>query len=204
MLLDIVEGLGLGFMVAAVPGAILVETVRRTIFDKASVLSFTLGNFVGMALLILVSFLGITVITENASVGIFLSIVGGGVLVFLGAQSIVSKPKYHVEHVRVSKLKREYSSFTTGFILSLANPIRIAFWVSIIGTILYNHPTPYLAFSKTLSVFVGIGLFYVILICALARVGPRIKYGYLLLLSKVLGVVILAYGLNSLIRIILK
>lgn len=202
MLFNVLESFVLGFVVAAVPGAILIETVRRTIFDKSTILSFTAGNLAGMAVLVGVSFLGITAITNNATVGIILNAIGGSVLVFLGIKSLFSKPKYHIVHRRVSNMKREYSSFTTGFILSLANPIRIAFWISLIGAILYENPTFRLAVAKSLSVFLGVSLFYLILIGALLKVGPRIKHTYLVWLSRLLGLAILAYGIGLLLRTI--
>ncbi len=202
MLIDILESVALGFIVAAAPGAVLIESIRRAIFDKTTIRDFTAGNLVGMALLIGGSFVGITTLADNLSVEKALGITGGSVLIILGLKSVLSKPKYRSPHKRVSKLKSRYSSFATGLILAVVNPIRIALWVSLTSVILHEDPTLHSAVAKALSLFAGFTLFYIVLITILLKVGPRIDHKYLLWLSRLLGLVIVAYGISMLVQIV--
>lgn len=187
MLEKIMNSLLIGFAVAAIPGAVFIETVRRTLTkNMLSGILLVIGEFFGHVLLFLMLFFGVTHFFTNALVSKFLYFVGSLLMLWLGIQAF-KKPKLIHQNKDV---RREGSSFLVGFGLSITDPYIIGLWVTLSGVYLSQ-------FSKSNAVFhiilisLGFLMFFVPLIYITHYIGKKIPNVYLMWLSRIGGVVLI-------------
>jgi threonine/homoserine/homoserine lactone efflux protein len=188
MLPNFVEYFWLGFAITAIPGAVFFETIRRCLSDTESVRGFLTGNFTGMALIILSSFLGLGFINNNSLTRIFYSL-SGVVLIYLGISAILQNPK-------VSKVNHhKYSSFYTGLFLAVANPLSIIFWISLTGNFLQSSNGFIEPILYSAGVMAGALALCILLIVIVNRFESFINDRYIKIISVIFGLIITAYGL---------
>jgi threonine/homoserine/homoserine lactone efflux protein len=96
-----------------------------------------LADFVFIALV----FFGVVHFLDNSFMKTFLWLFGFFVLTYTGIESLLSAGKIEV-NARKAK-DSLFSSFLTGFIMSLSNPLSILFWLGIYGSILANSASKY-------------------------------------------------------------
>ncbi len=182
----------LGFSVAAVPGAVFFEVIRRTLSDKVSLLKFLLGNLAGMVILALSVLLGFARLINNPLVANIFYISCGVVLVVLGITSILNtssnKPKSH---------KSRYGAFATGLSLSVLNPLGIVFWIALVGKIVQEANDMTQVILNITGVTVGSLILFGIVIVLISTFKLKITPKYLTILSRSFGFVIFVYGLLS-------
>lgn len=189
----IVEYIWLGFMITAVPGAVFFETVRRQLHDKSSLPSFLVGNFAGVALIATLALIGMTLVTDIIRQDVFY-LLSGGLLIYIGVSSAFSRPQ-----VANKKLRRG-QSFITGLVLSLANPVSVVFWVTMVGSF-YERSNGYIMpIVSSLAIIFGAVLFFVLLIGLLVRFGNFLRPTLTDWLGRIFGIVIALYGLTYLLR----
>lgn len=202
MWLRLVENFILGFAISAVPGAVFVETIRRTLFDKKTIIQFLSGNFVGMLIIVVSVFSGLALIINDPTTSSIFYAICGSVLIMLGISSIFIKPSYDTKKVGLTKNKSNYAAFATGFLLSVANPLSIIFCISIIGKIIQDTNSTNLAIINSLSVIAGSIVLFVILVMIIGVLHVRVNVRNLTLLSRVFGIVLLMYGLVTFSKIV--
>jgi chemosensory pili system protein ChpE len=122
-------GFGLGLAICASPGAVTTQAVRTGIergFGAA--LSLQVGALVGMALWSGIGLIGATLLTENLTVRVILSITGVALLLYLSGgalrDAIQDSPQEGVH-------SGARGDFTVGALLSLANPLPLALWLGV-------------------------------------------------------------------------
>lgn len=197
MWLKLVENFGLGFAISAVPGAVFVETIRRTLFDKQTIIKFLAGNLVGMLIIVVSVFSGLAIlIHDRPTANIFYGL-SGSVLMLLGVSSIIIKPSYHPKTAKLTANKSNYAAFATGLLLSIANPLGIIFWIAIIGRVLQDTSSIALAILNSLSVVVGSLVLFMLLITIINVIPMKVNLRHLTLLSRVFGIVLVLYGLAT-------
>lgn len=95
-----------------------------------------LGSLIGEALFIVSIFLGVVHFLEMPIMKVFLWSFGTFVLLYTAIENLVSVPNLTTDHERESgSLKK---AFVSGFLLTIANPLSILFWLGIYGSILAN------------------------------------------------------------------
>lgn len=133
----------LGFSISAVPGAVFFETIRRTIQNKSSIAWFLAGNFAGVAILALLSVLGVELLLSSLVIEKLFYGVSSLLLLAIGLSSILYAPK-KIDATGTAGLNNKIrGAFLVGLILALANPISIIFWISIVGTFSHKLKTPF-------------------------------------------------------------
>ncbi|MDX8046737.1 LysE family transporter [Gracilibacillus sp. S3-1-1] len=93
-----------------------------------------LGSIIAELFFILAVYFGVVHFLDTPLVKTFLWSFGAFVLMYTGIESIVSNQSLQVRGERDSLFK----TFTSGFLLSISNPLSILFWLGIYGSVLAN------------------------------------------------------------------
>lgn len=202
MFTKVIESIFLGFAISAVPGAVLVETIRRTVLDKSSIYKFMAGNFFGIVLIVVAVFLGLAVIINVPTTANIFYGICGSLLIYLGMFSILTKHDQNHIEIHTKKRRSKYTAFSTGLFMSLVNPIRILLWISIIGKIIQDTGNNGWVIVNSLATIVGAIIFYGLLVMIINILDKKITVTHLSLLSRSFGVVLLVYGFVTLSKIV--
>ncbi len=199
MLEKIMNSLLIGFAVAAIPGAVFIETIRRTLTKNViSGILLVLGEFFGHVLLFLILFFGVSHFFTNELVSKFLYLAGFLLMLLLGLQAFKNPNQTHQE----KSLTLEGSSFLVGFGLSITDPYIIGLWVTLSGAYLSHFSKLYATFHIIL-ISLGFLLFFIPLIYITYFIGKKIPDVYLLWLSRIGGVVLIGTAIMFFWKLIL-
>lgn len=135
----IFTGIGLGLAYTAAPGAVNTEAIRRGVTHGArSALLVETGSLIGDVLWAGLALAGVSLLAQYFTVQIILGIAGGFFLLrlaWLAFSEAIAQPKT-VEHTGSSR-----GDFTTGIVFGLANPLGLAFWSGLGGSVLATGAT---------------------------------------------------------------
>lgn len=126
----VATGVAVGFIFAAPPGAVNTEALRRGLRGGfRAALGVELGAVIGDALYLAVALVGAAAILEAAWARFILGFGGAIGLFYLGLRALK-------HYRRPPDLDAPYSgtgrgAFATGFLISLANPFALAFWLTV-------------------------------------------------------------------------
>ena len=193
---EILQSLFLGFIITAVPGAVFIETVRRAIVDKKSVVIFLIGNVVGVTLTVGYVVVGFGALALKHQFNSAFYVLSGLVLVGIGILSIKSRPDLGKRR----ESRRKLSSFLTGFVLATVNPASVVFWIVMVGRFASANTDLVALLANIVSINVGAIFCYAVLIGLVARFRERLSNRHLAVLSRVSGVAIVVYGFVSLVK----
>ncbi len=142
---------GLGFAFCASPGAVTAQALRRG-FERGflSALYLQLGALIGLALWAIIAIVGASMIVQNLLIQSTLGTVGALLLLQLAWQALRDAYRGIVAEAKSSNARGD---FALGALLSLANPLPIAFWLSI-GSNFISIGEPYFD-PEGLSVFLA-------------------------------------------------
>jgi threonine/homoserine/homoserine lactone efflux protein len=196
MLSGILQGLILGFILTAIPGAVVLEATHRALARKP-VLSFLAGNFVGVGVTVAITMVGLSSVLGNSSWSHVSYLLSGLTLLYIGLASIASKKLVK----RAPALKRgddktasQYKALITGLILATANPVSILFWITMIGRYLNNHESYAQIISNSTAIVVGGAVFFGVLLTVIGITHKLMSQKYVVILNDAFGIVILIYG----------
>lgn len=125
-----ITAVGLGLIIALVPGAVMAEALRRGIqggFRPA--LAIEWGASAGDAVWAIIALVGLAVLIQDPLCRLALGVVGSLFLLYLAAECF--------RHVRGGQLGSDdgppnvRGAFLTGAFISLASPFQVAFWLGI-------------------------------------------------------------------------
>lgn len=125
---------GLGFAFFAAPGAVTAQLLRRGL-DQGflSALFLQLGALIGVTLWAVIAFIGAAFLAQDVLARLILGIVGILLLLWLAWQALSAA--YH-RKIGEAKASSTRGDFALGAAISLANPLPIAFWLSIGSTVI--------------------------------------------------------------------
>jgi len=189
------QGLVLGFVLNAIPGVVFLETTRRALAKRA-VLSFLAGNYIGVIIVIMVTMFGLASVLKNSTWSHAFYLLSGVTLLYIGLTSIASK-KLKPKTVKIrakTRISPHHKAFAAGFVLAIANPVGILFWVAIIGRYLNGHENYFQIASNSTAILLGGAFFYALLLFVISLTHKLISPKYMVVLSDVFGVIILVYG----------
>lgn len=203
-MLTLMQSFFLGFVITAVPGTVFIETVRRTLVDRRSVVVFLVGNVLGILLTVLSVLLGFALLTNdslNMKVFYFLS---GLFLLVIGVVSFRGRPNITQIRMKAGGRSKWFHAFLTGCLLALANPASVAFWVVMIGRFMSTDRHVYAILANVVAVNAGAIALYVILVSLIGKLKPFFTQLHLMWLSRIFGSLIMVYGLASLAKALTK
>lgn len=187
----------LGITLAAPIGPVSAEMIKRGL-NGGFVPAFTvrLGAAVGNTLCLLAAYLGLLLLIKNPMTMAVCGLLGSLFLIYMGLQTIFSgKKTFDLEKVAKAP-SNTLNSLGIGFILSIANPIGIIFWMSIFPAAMdqAEFTASWFDFSYNLLIICGVLIWGVCLSLALAG-GKRLLNNKLISLVTILaGCVILYFG----------
>jgi threonine/homoserine/homoserine lactone efflux protein len=192
------KGLLLGFSIAAPVGPIGLLCIQRTIaFGRRSGLVTGLGAATADGLYGAVAAFGLTAIS-GFLVGqqIWLSLIGGLFLIYLGARTFLSKSAEKAASSVHTNLFRDYAS--TVF-LTITNPMTILSFAAVFAGLGLASTGGYASAAWMVAgVVCGSALWWLALSGGVSLLGPKLNRGSLRIVSRVSGAVLVGIGIFAL------
>jgi len=200
-------GVVIGFVIAAPIGPVNVEIIRRGLAEgfRAAVLT-GVGSTLADVVYILIAYGGADPLAHREGAGRLLFSAGAVVLIYLGATAIRSAirpvPLPAANDDGRSVAGRGRRAFSAGFVITLFNPMTIAFWLGILGASLAARPRQQLGIELLYVASLMVGcLLWVVLLSAGLHFGRSFVRGPALrIVSAVAGVSLIAFGLQFALR----
>ena len=194
------RGLLIGFSIAAPVGPIGVLCIRRTLADgRASGIVSGLGAATADALYGCVAGFGLTVISNFlVSQQVWLRLVGGGFLCYLGLRTLLARPAVQAAAANGSGL---FGSYASTFFLTLTNPMTIISFAAIFaGLGLAGTSGSYAAAGiLVLGVFCGSAAWWLLLAGGVGLMREKINMGMLRWVNRFSGAIIIIFGVFALV-----
>ena len=198
------RGLVIGFSIAAPVGPIGVLCIRRTLAEgQLYGLVSGLGAATADALYGCVAAFGLTFIS-GFLIGhkLWLSLIGGLFLLYLGIKTLLSKPAEEAANAESRGLLGAYAST---FLLTLTNPVTILSFVAIFAALgLGSTSGSYAsALILVLGVFCGSAFWWLLLSGGVGLFRSKFNTRGLLWVNRISGVIIAIFGVSALASLLL-
>lgn len=195
----LLKGVAIGFSIAAPVGPIGVLCIRRTLSEgRASGFVSGLGAATADAIYGCIAGFGLTFISSFL-IGqqAWIHLVGGLFLCYLGVRMLLASPAEEPASTRQNDIIGAYGST---LLLTLTNPLTILSFAAIFaGLGIADTGGDYAAaMALVLGVFVGSGLWWLLLSGIAGALRTRFNTRALLWINRISGIVILAFGLIAL------
>jgi len=192
------KGIVIGLAIAAPVGPIGVLCIRRSLTDGGQIGLVTgLGAASADAAYGCVAGFGLTAISSFL-IGqrMWLGLLGGFFLCYLGIRTFIARPAEQAEGVRSTGL---LSAYLSTLFLTLTNPMTILSFVAVFaGLGLGGSPNYFSASALVAGVFVGSALWWLLLSRGVALFRSSVGLDWMRIVNRVSGSIILAFGLYSL------
>ncbi len=195
MTLELLQNFMLGFGIAALPGAVFFETIRRTLSKHSHVGYFLTGNMVGVCAVLSIAYFGASLLLASPATERGFYFVSGAMLLWIGLRSVLSRPRVPKKSPAptIKRVTKKLGAFFTGFVLAVANPVSILFWLSLMGTFVGRMSVP-VALANVLSVLLGTAALLLILVLITYKMRALLSPRFLLWLTRIFGGTITVYG----------
>lgn len=203
----LIKGLIVGFLASVPLGPVGVLCIQRTINKgRVSGLFSGMGAATVDAFFALVAALGLTyIINFIEEQQFYIQLVGGGVLIFLGAKIFNANPVKQIRRHRRRKNKLIEDYFSVLF-LTLSNPVAIFLFVAAFAGIgMVTSKDSSLKSSLIISgVFLGAMLWWAILAFLIDLFRKRFRLKQLWWINKIAGLVIIVFGIAAMLSIFVQ
>jgi threonine/homoserine/homoserine lactone efflux protein len=187
-----------GITLAISIGPVNIELIKRGV-TKGFIPSWLVGIGAMTAdfVIIYIIYLGLGPFFTSNMVQIILGLIGAIMLIYMGVQNTRTNNNSKNEELDFETAAKaiDKKSFTTGFLLAIANPLNIVFWTGIYGALLTvettNLNTPLLLI---VSIFLGISISNITLAVMSAAGRSYVKPSNLRFISFSSGIILIGYG----------
>lgn len=195
----LIKGFIIGLSMAAPVGPIGVLTIHRTLI-QGRISGFVTGLGAALADTVygIIAAFGLTAISSFLlNQTLFIQLIGGLCLIFLGIKSFVMKPATSAANVNTKGL---INQFVTTFLLTLTNPTTILTFLAIFaGLGLGLTETTHLSsITFVFGIFIGSALWWLVLSSTIGFFQSKITPKYLVWINRISGFIILSFGIFSL------
>jgi threonine/homoserine/homoserine lactone efflux protein len=202
MIVEILIAILIGISLAAPVGPTTTEVIKRGINGFYHGFLTGLGAAAADSTYLLIVFFGLSILFLYPLAKIVIWIFGCVILVYLGFIAVkdFSQFKSIDPQSKEEDNSAEMSirwSFPTGYLITVANPITIIFWMGIFGSYLSSvigGVTQLSALFYSFFVVVGVILWFFVLSIILGRGGSRLGSKFLKYVSPVCGIILIAFG----------
>jgi threonine/homoserine/homoserine lactone efflux protein len=191
----LISGIIIGFSIAAPVGPIGVLCIRRTLAEgRLHGLVSGLGAATADAVYGCIAAFGLTFISDVlVQQQLWLRLIGGTFLLFLGVRTILSKPSEKPPSEKRTGLLTAYGST---FFLTLTNPVTILSFAAIfagigVGSAVADYGS---AALLVFSVFAGSALWWLILSGTVSLLQKRVTPRGLMWINRISGAIIVGFG----------
>lgn len=199
----LLRGLAIGFSIAAPVGPIGVLCIRRTFAEgRASGFVSGLGAACADAIYGCIAGFGLTSVSNLlVSQQVWLRLIGGVFLCYLGIKTLLSKPAEQAASAKGNGLVGAYAST---FFLTLTNPMTIISFAAIFaGLGLASTSANYMSATVlVLGVFIGSALWWLILSGGIGVFREKFNLRGLQWINRISGAIITGFGLFALLSAI--
>jgi threonine/homoserine/homoserine lactone efflux protein len=194
------RGLVLGFSIAAVFGPIGVLCLRRTLASGFAIgLVSGLGAATADAAYAAVAGLGVSAVSDLlVDQRLWLRVIGGGFLVYLGGQTVVSAPAPRAVEVGTSRM---FGAYTSTLALTVSNPMTVLSFAGIfagLGLGAAGGEAVASPLTLVLGVFVGSAAWWLVLASVVTRLRSGVTSRRMRAVNIASGLLILGFGVQSL------
>ena len=199
----LLRGLIIGFSIAAPVGPIGVLCIRRTLTrGRASGLVSGLGAATADAIYGSIAAFGLNFVSNFLiSQQVWLRLIGGGFLCYLGLRTFLSKP---AEHAASAKENGLIGSYASTFLLTVTNPVTILSFAAIFaGLGIGGASGDYISAAiLVFGVFAGSALWWFILSSGVSIFRTKFNPQRLQWVNRISGIIITGFGLIALLSLI--
>lgn len=131
----IMTAIGLGIAYAATPGAVNTEAIRRgALYGGRAALLVETGSLVGDSLWAVLALTGTTLLVQHLAFRVVAGLIGGFFLLRL-AWNALHEALLRRKQTEVLTSAFARGHFATGIVFGLANPVGLAFWSGLGGSV---------------------------------------------------------------------
>jgi len=198
------SGIVIGFSIAAPVGPIGVLCIRRTLADgRLHGLISGLGAATADAVYGCIAAFGLAFVSDFlVQQQVWLRVIGGAFLCFLGVRTILAKPSERAHEGKKLGLAGAYGST---FLLTITNPVTIISFAAVFASLgLGSGSVDYgSAALLVLSVFIGSATWWLILSGSVSFLRAKVTPRVMLWINRVSGAIILVFGIVAIVSIML-
>jgi threonine/homoserine/homoserine lactone efflux protein len=186
----------LGFTIAAAVGPISLLTIRRTLaHGRVYGLASGLGVALADATYAAIAAFGLTAVTSVLVGGrVLLGVVGGAFIAWLGWRTLVSRPPDLATATNGDARPGLLPALASIYALTMTNPMTILSFVGLFAALGLAGTGGVGAATVTLGVFVGSGMWWIVLTTGVGWLRNRLTTGSLAWINRASGVVLLGFG----------
>jgi len=195
----LLEKIALGITLAAPIGPVSLEMIQRGLKNGfLSAFVVRLGGAIGNILCLIIATFGLSFLIQSPLAMNGCSLVGAIVLMYLGIKAIIKTTHFKLNLNEETKAYTHINGLATGFVVSIANPIGIMFWISIFAASFNpnDYGSHWASLSQNTAIILGV-LLWGILLSALLQLGKMffseraVKY-----ISFVAGAMLIYFGMK--------
>lgn len=193
--MEILMALLMGVAYKASPGPVNIETLRRGMTGgTSSAFAVQMGAMIGHLVYALLALWGVSLFTGMSFVQMILTGLSVSLLFYLGISAIRDRSIFAQMRVYEGQVESSMQrSFWTGCLLSLLNPISIAFWVAISNRINQVAVDPMLFLT---AFFVGVMLVAIVMTFFASRWMSRMQAAWTQNILTGCGLMMIGFGLK--------
>lgn len=189
-----IESILLGLSLAATPGPVFFEVIRRTMTKGyLTGLGIAFGDFMAFLLIMMLIFFGVYQFFLLEPVRLIFFIAGGLILVWIGI--LAYKLTYEDVDIGLKNESSGRNSIYAGFAISISNPMTIFGCISM-NAYLARYASKIVIFINIILLAIGGILFFFGLASLIQITRSKIDIRYILLLSKIFGIVLIGFGIS--------
>ena len=191
-----VRGLVIGFSLAAPVGPIGLLCIRRSLAEGRVIgLATGLGAATADASYGAIAGFGLTAVSGFlVAQKLWLGVLGGAFLCYLGFRTFVSAPTDQPEREGFGRAT-PIGAYASTFVLTLTNPMTILSFIPIFASLGLGQSSDYASAALTvLGVFAGSALWWLLLSNGVALFRSRIGPGWMRMVNHISGAMIFAFG----------
>lgn len=191
----LLQGIVIGFSIAAPVGPIGVLCIRRTLAEgRLAGLFSGLGAASADAVYGLIAAFGLTFVSSFLVSGVWLRLIGGIFLCYLGFKTFLTKPAQEAAKAKSYGL---FGAYASTFFLTLTNPLTILSFATIFaGLDIASKNGSYVAAGVlVLGVFLGSALWWLCLCGGINWFRTSFNLRGLKWVNRIAGVIIMAFGI---------
>ncbi|KAB8140127.1 LysE family translocator [Chloroflexia bacterium SDU3-3] len=199
----LLQGLLIGFSIAAPVGPIGVLCIRRTLADGRTVgLATGLGAASADAVFGSVAAFGLAIISGFLmQQQTWIKLLGGAFLCYLGVRTLLSRPAEQAAQAGGSSLLGAYAST---FFLTLTNPASIVLFSAVFASLGLFGGVGGMALLLVLGVFLGSALWWLLLSGGVSLLRSRFNAAAMLWVNRISGLIIFGFGAAALLSLLAR
>ena len=200
-----IRGLLIGLSIAATVGPMSILCIQRTL-NRGQLYGLVSGLGIATADGVYgsIAAFGLTLITNFLiNEQIWIRLIGGLFLMYLGIKTILSKPPERAA-VLNAKTNSYLGAYTSTFLLTLTNPLTILSFAAIFAGIGVGSASKsfFSAIAVVLGVFSGSTLWWIILTSGISLLRKKMNSYWLLWINRISGAIITLFGLVALLTLL--